>query len=369
MKLQVDKGSLIQALQRVQGITEKKTGMPILSNSLLQASEPNLLEVSATDLELSIWTYLEAQIESPGTTTVSARKLLEILREMSQESVLLQTLPNNRLSVAAGRTQFELATLAVEDFPYIAFHRDASLVRTSASVLKQAFQKTIYGVPAEDDPFSVPGVYFQPMDSSDLRFVSSDGHRLAYVQVSRKDLGDLDVGPGIVIPRKGIQEILRVLERETDASLGIVENSFLVKTSGSFLSIRMLDADYPDYEQIIPRERPFSFVVKWENFHAALKRVGVLTNSKWRHVKMVVSNGTLELQAGNPEVGFANDLLDVDYEGEEFSIAFNIRYVLEAIQVMESSEIRFEWLDAFHGAIFTGADDPGYLGLIMPMVL
>ncbi|HOV87510.1 MAG TPA: DNA polymerase III subunit beta [Syntrophobacteraceae bacterium] len=369
MKFQVDKGPLIQVLQRVQGITEKKTSMPILSNCLLRASETNLLEFSATDLELSIWTQTEGKVESPGATTISARKLLEIVREIPQESILMESLPNQRLCLSAARAQFELAILAAEDFPHMALPQDAPLVSADLSAFKQALQKTLYAISPEDDPFSVAGVYCQPVGTSDLRFVSSDGHRLAYVQVPRESLGNLEVGPGIIIPRKGIQEILRILERETEVSLGIQESSFLLKTPHSFLSIRMLDADYPDYEQIIPRERPFSLEISWENLHSALKRMAVFTNSKWRYVKFMVSNGTLALQAGNPELGNANDVLDVEYQGEEFSIALNVRYVLEAIQVMESREVRFEWLDAYHGAVFLGADDPGYLGLIMPMVV
>jgi len=369
MKVQVEKAVLVQTLQKVQHITEKKSSMPILSNVLIKCLDEQRLEFLATDLELKLWTQIGAQVDKSGSTTVSARKLLEIARELPQDHILFETLANDRLAVTAGRTHFELATIPWEDFPHISVYENVDMVKCDVSVLKNALSKTLYGIPADDDPFSIAGLFIHTEDPDRLRFVSSDGHRLSYVETSADNFAGLEIGKGIVIPRKGVQEIVRILEKESEASLGMYENSLILKTDNAVLSVQLLESEFPEYQLIIPDERPFSFVLDWESLFQALKRMAVLTDQKWRYVRFIIKSGSLELQAGNQEIGTASDILDIDYEGEDFTVAFNIRYVLDSMQVMESRQVRFEWVDYYHGGIFLGLDDPGYFSLIMPMVV
>ncbi|MCK8600948.1 DNA polymerase III subunit beta [Desulfoferrobacter suflitae] len=369
MKISVQTPSLVSALQKVQNITEKKSNMPILANLLLKATDQQVVEISATDLELSFWTQFTAQIQEPGSISVAARKLLEITRELPQEQILLELLPNQRLMVLAGRSRFELATIPWEDYPHMNFYQEIEYLKCDAKVLKSALDKTSYGIPAEEDPFSVAGLLWHPTESERLRFVSSDGHRLSYVEIPGEQFNKLQLGKGVIIPRKGVHEILRILEKEKEASLGIFENCLMLKTEDSLLSIQLLEAEFPEYQMIIPEERPFAFQVNWENLHSALKRMAVLTDQKWRHVRFIIREGSLELEAGSQDIGVANDLLDIDYQGGDFTVAFNIRYVLDTVQAMESSQVRFEWVDQFHGGVFLAPDDPAYFSLIMPMVV
>lgn len=370
MKVQVEKGSLVQILQRIQSVTEKKSSMPILSNTLVKASAEQMLDFSATDLELSIWTQSLARVDDAGNITVSAKKLLEIVRELPHEYIVLESQPNSKLNILAGRSRFELATIPAEDFPHLSFYQDdLEPIPCDPVLLRKSLSKTLYGIPVEEDPFSTAGLFWHPVDSGQYRFVSSDGHRLAYFQVPGESFENIDISNGIIIPRKGVQEILRILEKETETALGIHENCLILKTPNTYLSIRLLEGQFPDYQLIIPEERPFSFMVDWETFYYALKRVAVLTDQRWRHVRFLISNGTLQLESGNPEVGNASDVLDIDYEGDDFTVAFNIRYVLDAVQAIESPQIRFEWVDQYHGGVFLGSDDPGYLSLVMPMVI
>ncbi|MFP5213942.1 MAG: DNA polymerase III subunit beta, partial [Acidobacteriota bacterium] len=335
----------------------------------IKVSDQQTMEFYGTDLELSLWTRIEAQVEDAGSTTVSAKKLLEIVRELPQSTIGLQTLPNNKLLVQAGRSRFELATIPAEDFPLINFYEDVEFTPCDVPTLRKSLNKTLYGVPAEEDPFTIAGLFWHPLDAESFRFVSSDGHRLAYYEFPTEALQNLNIGKGLIIPRKGVQEILRIFEKEEEASVGIHENSLVLKTPSALLSIQLLEAEFPEYQMIIPDERPNALAVDSDSLYHALKRVAVLTNQKWRHVRFIISNGTLELEAGSPELGSANDSLDVDYSGEDFTIAFNIRYVMEAIQAIDSPQVRFEWVDQYHGGVFVGSDDPGYLSLIMPMVV
>jgi DNA polymerase III subunit beta len=369
MKIQVETGLLTGVLQKVLNITEKRTNIPILSNTLIRTTDNNTIEVSATDLEISLRTEIEVQIESPGTTTVSARKLLEVVRELPYERMILDELPGSKLQVHAGRARFELQTIPAEDFPHLNFHEGSDFSRCDVALLKKCLSKTLYGVPTEEDHFSVAGLYWHSVESNHLRFVSCDGHRLAYFQVPQEAFPAMGRNMGIIIPRKGVQEIIRVLEKEDEAALSIDENCLILKTRGTVLNVQLLDAEYPEYQVIIPEERPFSLELGWEAFFSGLKRMAVLTDNRWRHVRFSVKENTLHLESGNPEIGNADDILDVEYQGEEFSVAFNVKYVMDSIQSIESETIRFEWLDAFHGGVFVGQEDPNYFSLVMPMIV
>jgi DNA polymerase III subunit beta len=369
MKIQVATAVLIGTLQKVSNITDKRTNIPILSHALIKASAGDAIEVSATDLEISLRTEFEGKVESSGLTAVSARKLLEVVRELPYEHVILEELPASRLLVHAGRARFELQTIPSEDFPHLNFHEGSEFSRCDGSLLRKSLIKTLYGVPTEEDHFSVSGLYWHFAEPNHLRFVSCDGHRLAYFQVAEEAFPELGIEKGIIIPRKGVQEIIRILEKENEAFLSIDENCLTLKTQRSVLSVQLLDAEFPEYQVIIPEERPFSVELSWEAFYAALKRMAVLTDNRWRHVRLTVRENMLQLEAGNPEIGNANDILDVEYVGEEFTVSFNVRYVMETVQSMESDKIRFEWLDSFHGGIFLGPDEPDYFSLVMPMIV
>lgn len=372
MKFQAEQAALIQVLQKVLNITEKKTTMPVLSNVMIAGPDASSTQLTfyATDLELSLRTSIDATIQMEGNTTVSARKMLEVIREVGPGPVIVEEQPNNRLIIEAGRSRFELPTIPALDFPYVKFYEDSPLGPCDGNLLEKCLAKTIYGIPQEDDPFSVSGLFLHFTETKHIRFVASDGHRLVYFQLQASALPHLEIGNGIIIPRKGVVEIARILEKEKDISVGIYENCLTFRTPRTVLSVQLLEGSFPEYELIIPAERPFRFTVNREVLYHALKRVAVVTDQRFRHVRFVVSEGSLELDAGNPELGNANDCVDIaGYTGEEFSVAFNIRYVLEAIQVMESSEVTFEWVDEYHGGVFVGSDDPEYFALIMPMVL
>ena len=199
--------------------------------------------------------------------------------------------------------------------------------------------------------------------------VSSDGHRLAYYETPVSSFPGLELSKEIIVPRKAVLELSRLLEKETEVSIGVDEKSLVIRTPSTFLSTLLLDAEFPEYEMIIPAERPFGISVEAEIFQPALKRVAVITDVTYRHVKFNISKNLLELESGNPELGNANDVLDIEYDGEDFSIAFNVKYVLDCISVMETPTIRFEWVDQYHGGIFLAPEDPGYLSLVMPMVV
>jgi DNA polymerase III subunit beta len=369
MRLRIHRALLVQVLQKLQGIAEKKSNMPILANVLIQASTEGKLAFCVTDLELSYRTQVEADIEQGGGTTVSAKKLLEIVKEISIDTLLLQTLANDRLAIRAGRTNFELSTIPVEDFPYLVFYENAQFFPFENQDLRESLAKTHYVIPAEEDPFSIAGLYWHTSGDQTHRFVASDGHRLAYVEATSARLADMPIKEGIIIPRKGVQEMLRLLDANPAFELAIHENCLIMKTTDSILAIRLLEDEFPEYQQIIPEDRPLVIHVERQALLQALRRIATLTSQKYRHVRFTAKPGLLLLESGNPEEGDASDELDVDFDGEEFGAAFNIRYLVDAIDCMHSRTVRFEWVDNNHGGIISGDEDPGYIALIMPMIL
>ncbi len=369
MNFQVEKASLVQTLQKIQSTTEKKSTMPILNNCLIKAAKDGTVEFSATDLELNVWTKMGAQVKTEGKTTASARKLLEIVREIPQDKISLEATANSRLLIKAGRSKFELSTIPAEDFPNINLYQDLPLKNCDASILRRALQKTFYSIPMEEETFTAPGLLWHSTEEGGFRFVSSDGHRLAYYEAPASAFPGLEITREIIVPRKAVQEISRLLEKETEATIGADEKSLVLRTPNTFLSTLLLDAEFPEYETIIPAERPSGITLAADVLFPALKRVAVVTDLTYRHVKFNISKNSLELESGNPELGNANDIIDIDYDGEDFSVAFNVKYILDSISVMEGPTIRFEWMDEFHGGIFLSPEDPGYLSLIMPMVV
>lgn len=369
MRFQIHRALLVQVLQKLQGIAEKKSNMPILANVLIQASTEGRLALSATDLELSYRTHIETDIEQGGGITVSAKKLLEIAKEISIDTLLLHTVANDRLAIRAGRSYFELSTIPVEDFPYLVFYENAQFFPFENHDLQECLAKTHYVIPAEEDPFSIAGLYWHAAGNQTHRFVASDGHRLAYVEASSARFVDMPIADGVIIPRKGVQEMLRLLDANATFDLAIHENCLIMKTPDSILAIRLLEDEFPEYQQIIPEERPMSFYVERQALVQSLRRIATLTSQKYRHVRLKAKPGLLLLESGNPEEGDASDELDIDFDGEEFGAAFNIRYLLDAIDCMHSRTVRFEWVDTNHGGILSGDEDPGYIALIMPMIL
>lgn len=369
MKLRVETTALTNVLQKLLSVSDKKTNLPVLSNTLIKATPEKPVELSATDLEISIKTQLAADVEFPGMTTVSVRKLLEVVRELPYQHLKLEVTSEHRLQVSGGRSRFELQTIPAEDFPHLSFQESLEFNRCDAEMLGASLNKIFYGIPVEDDHFNIAGLYWHSVSPAESRVVSCDGHRLAFCAMSREGFPDFDQERALTIPRKGVQEIIRLLEREKEVGLAKAENSLVLRTSSTVLSVQLLDAEMPNYDVIIPSERPWSLTVDRDQLFSAVKRVAVLTNQRWRHMRFMIRENTLELEAGNPEIGYANDVLDVDYSGEEFSICFNARYVLDALESIESQKIRFEWLDDRHGAIFVGPDDPSYFSLVMPMIV
>ncbi len=374
MKFSIGKGELLRGIGRIQSIVEKRNTMPILANVHIDATKSGKegqLELSATDLEVGIRSTHAADVKKPGRITVSAKKLYEILRELPDEPVQIEATPNSYLSLRCARASFDLAGNAAEEYPALPSLTPGETVSVPGLLLGQMIERTMYAASADETRYNLNGVFVEFIaETQKIRMVATDGHRLAYVD---RPLGiDLkSLGAGVIIPRKGLAELKRLVDEDDsdEVELGFEGSSALVRKRGVTLSMRLIEGEFPNYRQVIPKPGKHQIVMPTEPLVQALRRVIVIAAERSRAVKLELGPGTLRLSSNNPDLGEAREELDVDYMGEELAVAFNARYLLDALSYLGAKEVRLGFQDAVSPAQVAPADDADSLAVVMPMRL
>jgi len=374
MKLVIGKTELQKGLGRIQAIVEKRNSMPILANAFLEARSGKgggQLEIAATDLEVGIRGTHEAQVDEPGSLTVSAKKLFEVVRELPDEPLSLRTTANSYLEVTCARSRFTLAGTAGEEYPTLPAPAETSLVRVQAALLSTMIERTLYAASTDETRYNLNGVYFEVLpDAGKIRMVATDGHRLAYVdRIVGSDVSGL--ASGVIVPRKGLSELKRLVDEEDadEIDLAFVGNSGVVRKGEVTLVMRLIEGEFPNYRQVMPKAAKHQLVVPQEPLSQALRRVALLSSDRSRAVKVQLADGRLTLSSSSPEIGEATEELDVDYAGEAVSVGFNARYLLDALSAFRSKELEIGLQDEFSPAQLRPTDDADSLAVVMPMRL
>jgi len=374
MKFTIGKDELLRGVGRIQSIVEKRNTMPILANVHIEVQKDGkegVLELAATDLEVGIRSTHAADVKKPGRLTVSAKKFYEILRELPMEPVQLEATPNSYLSLRCARASFDLAGNAAEEYPALPALAPGETVSVAGLLLGQMIERTMYAASADETRYNLNGVFVEYIsETQKIRMVATDGHRLAYVD---RPLGvDLTgLGRGVIIPRKGLAELKRLVDEDDsdEVELGFEGNSALVRKRGVTLSMRLIEGEFPNYRQVIPKPGKHQIVMPTEPLIQALRRVIVIAAERSRAVKLELAPGILRLSSNNPDLGEAREELDIDYMGEEIALAFNARYLLDALSFLGAKEVRLGLQDAVSPAQVAPADDPDSLAVVMPMRL
>ena len=374
MKFSIAKGELLRGLGRIQSIVEKRNTMPILANAYLEARKDGnegVIELAATDLEVSVRSLHAADVSKPGRVTASAKKLYEILRELPDEPVQIEAAPNSYVSLRCARAAFELAGNSAEEYPSLPALAPGETLSVPAVVVGQMIARTMYAASADETRYNLNGVFVEWLaETAKLRMVATDGHRLAYVD---RPLGVVVKGldRGVIIPRKGLTELKRLVDEEDadEVELGFEGNSALVRKRGVTLSMRLIEGEFPNYRQVIPQPGKHQIVMPADPLIQALRRVIVIAAERSRAVKLELGSGTLRLSSNNPDLGEAHEEIDIDYLGEEVTLAFNARYLLDALSFLGAKEVRLGFQDAVSPAQIAPADDADSLAVVMPMRL
>ncbi|MCK6546502.1 DNA polymerase III subunit beta [Myxococcota bacterium] len=367
MELTIRVPELMKALQRVQGIVEKKTTMPILANALIKAKGKDGVTVSATDLEIGLTADYEAKVPKPGAMTLGAKALYDIVRSLPEATVTLKQAANQWVEITCGKVKYRVVGMASESFPTLPKFEDVPFFAIDPKLFKEMIDKTLYAVSTDETRYNLTGVFCEPVaGSSGLRMVATDGHRLSVVE--RPTPQPPTMKDGVIIPRKGLVELKKLLDDgEGEARLGFVENSAVFEKGGVTLTMRLVDGKFPDYQQVIPTASSRRVRVARHALQDALKRTSLLSPDKAQGVRVDLMPGVLALSANNPDLGEAREELDVDYDGEALKIGFNFRYLMDVLGVLNEEKVELELTDELSPGVLHGEGSEGYRAVIMPM--
>ena len=369
MKLTIKKEEILKGLQRIQGVVEKKNTMPILSNMLLTADDKGV-EIVATDLEIGLRGRYAAVVDKPGAVTVSAKKMYEIVRELPAEDVQIKVEDGNWVKIVSGQSQFKLVALPKDEFPALPDVSEDGMIAIEGETLREMIKKTLYSVGENDARYVLNGlfVHMTPAKSGlNIRMVGTDGHRLSMID---RVIDAKHKEESMIIPKKAMMELRRLLEEDSSTAelrLGFSKNHALFKRDGLVMVSKLIDGNYPNYLQVVPTKSTKKVAVSKDVFTHAVKRVSILSKEKTNAVKLQLEKDRLVLSTNNPEVGEAKEELSVDYKGEEITIGFNSRYLMDVLMAMDRANIALELSDALSPCLITEEGDDHYKCVVMPM--
>lgn len=379
MKLEIDKDTLLQGIGRTQGVIDRRSHTPILSHCLLEAMADQL-KIAATDYEISFRGFYPALVKEEGGMTVPALNFFNILKELPPGTIVLESTPNNSLQIFMGGMRYQFMGLGPDNFPPLPMTDEQSLQPIKSAVLREMLEKTIFSVSLDDLQPQLTGIYAETLpESGRLRLVSSDGHRLSLIDRELEAANQLDPEKGIIIPRKGVVEMLRLLEGE-DCALGLVKKNLVLKQGQDYLCIRLLDKKFPDYRRILPEAAKLQLTVPRKPFLEILRRMSLLSSEKFKGVVLTISDGWLDVRYHNPDVGGGEEKLPLSMKvlapsdkddglTLPFEISYNARYLMEPLAVMQSEEIILELTAKRKPLGLREPGDPFYLSIVMPMDL
>jgi DNA polymerase-3 subunit beta len=372
MEITISKAELNHLLQITQSIVEKKTTMPILANALLTASDSKF-SVAATDLEITALATSEAEVQNPGSTTVSAKVLSDIVRELPEGDVHLKVGEAERLEISAPNSSLRMLGVSAEEFPSLPGISVNAKHRVDTAQLVGMISRTLYAASSDETRFNLNGVCFETVKDAGvkgaLRLAATDGHRLAVVT---RQIDGLLIPERVIVPKKGLGEIRRVLDGSEDPQVGIaIEDGFLVVESSRVkMSMRLIDGEFPDYGQVIPKDEGVAASVSCSALAESLRRVALMVTDKGKCVKFDFTRNNLRISSSSPELGDAEEHIDITYAGEPTSIGFNARYVLDVIASLEGCPtLTIELHGKLGPGRFFSDSDESYLAVVMPMRL
>jgi DNA polymerase-3 subunit beta len=367
MKFSLNRELLLKPLLLVSGAVERKSTLPILSNILLDVSGQSLT-LTATDLELEMVAYATINNEGDdGKITIPARKLLDICKSLPDDSTITFELINDAIKISTGRSKYSLATLAATDFPNIEEWKGDVEFRLLKSELLRLIESTHFSMANQDVRYYLNGMSIET-EGKEIRSVATDGHRLAICKISN-ELLELP-SRQVIVPRKGILEIIRLLDpvdEEIQVFLGS-NHIRIIDTEFSFTS-KLVDGRFPDYRRVLPRNGDKVLNTNKDQLRQVLSRASILSNEKFRGVRLNFADQELKITANNPEQEQAEEVLEIQFPYEEVEIGFNVNYVLDVLNAIKEPEVKFTLADANSSVVIEGGESNEALYVVMPMRL
>ncbi len=366
MKFNIDRETLLPVLQTVSGVVDRRQTLPILSNLLFNL-DARSLSVTATDMEVELVVAMELQLEQKGELTIPARKLFDICRALPQEAKLQFEAKKDRVLIKSGKSRFTLATLPAQEYPVIDITDNIISFNIKQKTLEKVLENTQFAMAQQDVRYYLNGLLLE-ISGNKLRAVATDGHRLALdetdIQVS------LDEPIQIIVPRKGITELKRLLQDDdSEIEIQISKNHIRVKNANICFTSKLIDGKFPDYQRVIPELSDTPVYANREELKNSLTRASILSNEKYRGVRIIFDTDSLRALAHNPEQEEAEEELEVQYKGTEIEIGFNVSYLLDTLSIIKSEKVKLSVLDPNSSCLILPEDESCCQYVVMPMRL
>jgi DNA polymerase-3 subunit beta len=374
MEFNINKTIFLKGIQRTLGIVEKKTTMPILSNLLIR-TQRDRVKIIAADREIGLVADYDAEIIREGDITLSARKLHEMVREIQGDIIHVSKNEKEAVILTCKKEVYRIPGIPADDYPTVEAQEGLPMYKMKGEVIGEMIRKTAFAVSTDEMRKNLTGVFFEKEridEASFIKMVATDGHRLSVVKTAivEEENDFLSMEKGVIIPRKGLSEIRRLVEDDSgDLFIGINKGMCMLKTDRTLLKVSLIDGEYPDYKRVIPTEKGIVVGVGKNTFMHALRRMSVISSERYSGVIITVLNNRMVLNSTNPDVGEANDEIEISYQGEERSVGYNVTYLIDALDVIDEEWVDFEIGMAMKPAVIRAVGNENYFCIVMPLKL
>jgi DNA polymerase III subunit beta len=368
MEITVSKFELLRELTATQGVVERKTTIPILSNYLFEAAGDKL-SLTATDLDLSLRTSCVAKVKKEGACTIPARKLYDYVKLLPDADITIRLLENHWVSIRCGRSNTKMVGMAKSNFPGLPVFPASGAIKIPAPVLRSMISKTGFAIASEESRYTLNGA-LMVLKPESITMVATDGHRLAHVERTGEKFEGVSGEMKTLIPKKAMDELKSLLDSDVETiDFAKDESTLFFRVGPRLLTSRQLTGQFPNYEAVLPKEITKAVVVQGEELGAAISRVAQFADERSRAVRLRLEKGELKLSASSTEAGESEDSIEVDYNGETMAIGFNAQYLLDFIKAIGSGEVKLEMKDAQSAGQLRPAEgeDYKYRYIVMPM--
>lgn len=370
MEITVNKTDLLKELTATQGVVERKTTIPILSNFLFEAADNNLT-ITATDLDLSLRTSCPAKVKKDGSCTVPARKLYDYVKLLGDGEISIKLLENHWIQIRSGRSNTKMVGMAKANFPALPLFPAESAIKLPAQVLRNLIARTIFSISSEESRYTLNGALLLLKPES-VTMVATDGHRLAHVENVNSKIG-VSGELKVLVPKKAMGELSSLLNASDIQTVEFAkdESTLFFRIGSRLLTSRQLTGQFPNYEAVLPRDNNKAVVVHCDELSSAIQRVAQFADERSNAIRMRVEKNELRVSSSNTEIGESEDTIETSYTGDSIMIGFNSQYLLEFLKVVGSGDVRFEFKDAQTAGQFR-PDEPAdseykYRYIVMPM--
>src|SRR5258708_1124844 len=370
MEITVSKSDLLKELTATQGVVERKTTIPILSNFLSEASGDRL-QITATDLDLSLRTSAPAKVKKEGSCTVPARKLYDYVKLLGEGDISLKLLENHWVQIRSGRSNTKMVGMARANFPALPLFPTESSISIAAPVLRNLIAKTIFAISNEESRYTLNGALLVLKPES-ITMVATDGHRLAHIEHSNSKFS-ISGEMRVLVPKKAMAELSTLLNVTDTQAVEFAkdESTLFFRVGGRLLTSRQLTGQFPNYDSLLPRDNNKSVTVHCDELSAAIQRVAQFADERSNAIRMRLEKSELKISSSNTETGESEDSIETAYTGDGVAIGFNSQYLLEFLKVVGSGYVRFEFKDSQSAGQLRPDEAPDseykYRYIVMPM--